>query len=227
VIPAQVSVVVVDSGFGATCSVDPENINTGGSATWTASAVGGTGSYTYSWSGSSSLSGTLNPMPKTYTTPGNKTAQVVVNSGTESATAACSNSVFVSNAPTQCSDLVDNADPEDFLADMADPGCTSPSDNDETNVVVVTQCSDGVDNTDPEDFLIDMADPGCTSPSDNDETNISGPFCGDGVINQASEECDGADLSGKTCLALGYSRGTLSCTSCKFNLNKCVKIREN
>jgi Glycosyl hydrolases family 39 len=33
----------------------------------------------------------------------------------------------------QCSDGVDNADPEDSLVDLADPGCSSPSDNDETN----------------------------------------------------------------------------------------------
>jgi hypothetical protein len=34
----------------------------------------------------------------------------------------------------QCSDGVDNADPEDTLVDMADPGCSGSSDNDETNV---------------------------------------------------------------------------------------------
>lgn len=34
---------------------------------------------------------------------------------------------------TQCSDGVDNADPEDTLVDLADPGCTDASDNDETD----------------------------------------------------------------------------------------------
>jgi hypothetical protein len=34
---------------------------------------------------------------------------------------------------TQCNDGVDNADPEDTLADLADPGCTDPADNDETD----------------------------------------------------------------------------------------------
>ncbi len=36
----------------------------------------------------------------------------------------------------QCNDGVDNADPEDTLVDMADPGCSSATDNDESNVVV-------------------------------------------------------------------------------------------
>lgn len=37
---------------------------------------------------------------------------------------------------TQCSDILDNADPEDLLADLADPGCDSPQDDDETNAPV-------------------------------------------------------------------------------------------
>ncbi len=39
--------------------------------------------------------------------------------------------------PTQCNDGIDNSDPEDALIDMNDPGCSSPTDNDETNTVVV------------------------------------------------------------------------------------------
>jgi hypothetical protein len=35
--------------------------------------------------------------------------------------------------PTQCNDGMDNVDSEDTLADMADPGCSSISDNDESN----------------------------------------------------------------------------------------------
>ena len=76
-------------------------------------------------------------------------------------------------APTQCSNGIDDADPEDTLIDMADPGCSSPSDTNETNAPAPTQCSNGIDDADPEDTLIDMADPGCSSPSDTDETNAS------------------------------------------------------
>ncbi len=113
---------------------------------------------------------------------------------------------------TQCSDGVDNGDPEDALIDAADPGCHSdgnpnnpasyvPSDDDETNTPA--QCSDGVDNGDPEDSLADILDPGCHSdanpnnpasyvPTDNDETNTQ---CSDGVDNGDPEDtlADSAD----------------------------------
>ncbi|HEY2946448.1 MAG TPA: prenyltransferase/squalene oxidase repeat-containing protein, partial [Vicinamibacteria bacterium] len=42
---------------------------------------------------------------------------------------------------------------------------------------------------------------GCTAP----------PRCGDGVINQPGEVCDGADLGGKTCVDVGFLGGTLAC----------------
>jgi hypothetical protein len=48
------------------------------------------------------------------------------------------------------------------------------------------------------------------------------PFCGDGVIDQPSEECDKLDLGGKTCASLGLGSGTLSCTStCKLQAAGC------
>lgn len=80
--------------------------------------------------------------------------------------------------PPQCSDGVDNVDPEDTIADFpADPGCTSAADNDERNV---TQCSDGIDNDSdgkrdhrslPTAFPPGSGDPGCTSPGDNSEAD--------------------------------------------------------
>ena len=100
---------------------------------------------------------------------------------------------------TQCSDGVDNADPEDTLADAADPGCHTdgnadnpdsydPTDDDETDGAK-PQCSDGIDNADPEDTLADAADPGCHSdgdagnpgsyvPTDDDETDAVTPTTG-------------------------------------------------
>jgi hypothetical protein len=56
---------------------------------------------------------------------------------------------------------------------MADPGCSSPTDNDERNTTTTPQCSDTRDNDG--DALVDMADPGCSSPTDNDETNAAPP----------------------------------------------------
>jgi len=46
--------------------------------------------------------------------------------------------------------------------------------------------------------------------------------CGNG-IKEGGEQCDGSDLGGATCQSLGYSGGTLSCTSfCNFNISGCT-----
>jgi type II secretory pathway pseudopilin PulG len=47
----------------------------------------------------------------------------------------CSLPLTVLPAETQCNDGVDNDDAEDSLIDMADPGCTSSTDDSEVNVV--------------------------------------------------------------------------------------------
>ena len=113
----------------------------------------------------------------------------------------------------ECSDNVDNADPEDTLADEDDPGCHSdgdatnpdsynPNDDDETDEDVnAPECSDNVDNADPEDTLADEDDPGCHTdgnagntdsydPSDDDETDEGGgePECSDDVDNDDPED---------------------------------------
>lgn len=50
-------------------------------------------------------------------------------------------------------------------------------------------------------------------------------YCGDGLINQPSEECDITNLNNMTCAKLGppYSGGTLKCNGyiCKFNKSGC------
>ncbi|HLC76514.1 MAG TPA: DUF4215 domain-containing protein, partial [Candidatus Peribacterales bacterium] len=65
----------------------------------------------------------------------------------------------------QCSDGIDNVDPEDFLADAQDPGCYS-------NGNVVT---------------------GTFNPNDTDESHV--PVCGNGANDQSSEQCDDGNLS--------------------------------
>lgn len=68
------------SALSGSCSVSPTSVYTGSPATWTAVATGGTGSYTYSWSGTDSLSGVVASIAKTYTTTGTKTASVTITS---------------------------------------------------------------------------------------------------------------------------------------------------
>ena len=84
--------------LSASCSVSPASITAGGSATWTASPTGGTGTYAYSWSGTDSLSGTGKTAAKAYSATGTKTASVTVTSGTQSKTVNCSNSLTVNAA---------------------------------------------------------------------------------------------------------------------------------
>ncbi|MDB4992299.1 MAG: hypothetical protein JWL75_544 [Parcubacteria group bacterium] len=62
------------------CSVTPASINTNNSATWAVSASGGTGSYTYAWSGTDGLSGTSASVSKLYTAAGAKSGTVTVTS---------------------------------------------------------------------------------------------------------------------------------------------------
>jgi len=73
------------------------------------------------------------------------------------------------NPPTyQCSDGLDN-DGDNLIDYPSDPGCSSATDNDETDPLP-PQCSDGLDNDG--DNLIDYpADPGCSSSEDNSEVD--------------------------------------------------------
>jgi hypothetical protein len=54
------------------------------------------------------------------------------------------------------------------------------------------------------------------------------PSCGDGVKNRDVEDCDVSDLSGQTCVSLGYFSGTLRCTTgvngCKFDKSSCLSL---
>lgn len=69
-----------------------------------------------------------------------------------------------------CNDGIDNDG--DALVDMADPGCESVIDTDETDPAP-PQCSDEIDNDG--DGYIDLADMDCDSPEDNDESSHVGP----------------------------------------------------
>lgn len=48
------------------------------------------------------------------------------------------------------------------------------------------------------------------------------PYCGDGLINQPSEACDGGLPAGLTCEAIGLGAGTLACSSqCTLDTSAC------
>jgi Ca2+-binding RTX toxin-like protein len=97
--------------------------------------------------------------------------------------------------PAACADGQDNDG--DGKVDGADPGCSGPSDNDESNPPPPpppppppAACADGQDNDG--DGKVDGADPGCSGPGDNDESNPppNKPTSGDDTLTGTA----GADL---------------------------------
>jgi hypothetical protein len=81
--------------LSVSCSVSQTSLTAGQTAVWTAQVSGGTGSYSFSWSGSESLSGNTQSVTKSYSSAGTKNAQVNVVSGSQSVNQSCSNSVSV------------------------------------------------------------------------------------------------------------------------------------
>src|SRR3972149_448220 len=81
----------------------------------------------------------------------------------------------------QCQDGSDNDG--DGVTDLADPGCSSSSDN--TENTATTQCQDGLDNDN--DQATDLSDFSCSGATDNDETNPKAQ-CQDGVDNADPED---------------------------------------
>lgn len=78
-----------------------------------------------------------------------------------------------------------------------------------------------------QDFLDYLGDPfhsgdlGCASDCASFATS-SCFTCGNDRI-EASEQCDGSDVSGSTCVTWGYSSGTISCSSdCRIDVSDCT-----
>lgn len=97
------------------CSASPASIQAGQPVTWTAIASGGTGEYTFTWSGDAPLNNqTGNPVQVTYSSAGTKSGSVGVNSGNKQKDANCSNTVSVS---------------ADILSFSASPTAINPGDS--------------------------------------------------------------------------------------------------
>jgi hypothetical protein len=64
--------------------------------------------------------------------------------------------------------------------------------------------------------IVPIIDDGSVSVS------AAGAVCGNGIV-EGTEQCDGTNLSGQTCITLGFTGGTLSCAgSCTFNTASCT-----
>ncbi|HVB20168.1 MAG TPA: hypothetical protein VNF51_02730 [Candidatus Paceibacterota bacterium] len=81
----------------AACTGSPTPAYINQSVTWSATASGGSGSYTYSWTGTDGLSGTSSSVSKAYTTSGLKYATTTVTDTVSglSTSVSCTNDVTV------------------------------------------------------------------------------------------------------------------------------------
>ncbi len=84
-----------NTNLTATCSASPTNANVGDNVIWTVYPNGGNGAYSYSWTGTDSLSyGNAYQIQQRYTTPGTKTATVTVHTTNgQSVTATCNTNI--------------------------------------------------------------------------------------------------------------------------------------
>lgn len=84
------------SPLSVSCYPNTSNANAGSAVTWSARVSGGSGSYSYSWSGTDGLSGYGSSVSMDYYNPGIKTATLFVSSsGVQSQSVSCSGSVNV------------------------------------------------------------------------------------------------------------------------------------
>jgi hypothetical protein len=82
-----------DNDLSAVCYANPTNATVNQVVTWTVTANGGTGGYSYNWSGTDGLTGYNQYTSRQYNYVGTKTAYVTVTSGGRSVTANCSTNV--------------------------------------------------------------------------------------------------------------------------------------
>ncbi|HEY3357983.1 MAG TPA: hypothetical protein VGQ83_32340 [Polyangia bacterium] len=92
--------------------------------------------------------------------------------------------------------------------------------------IACTDCGNGLVESTPmgQSEACDEGPANSEAPNATCRTDCQPQRCGDGVRDDArGEECDGADLGGATCQALGYFAGTLTCLSnCRLNLLACT-----
>lgn len=81
------------------CTSAPASPLTGNTVTWSMSAApaGGTGAYTYAWTGTDGLTGAGSTASIVYSTAGSKAASVTVTSGAQSMTIACAATTVANN----------------------------------------------------------------------------------------------------------------------------------
>ena len=81
--------------LSASCSANTNYTTIGQTVVWNSYVNGGTGSYSYSWSGSDSIYGSNSNLQVSYNSPGQKYASLTVYSNGQSVTQECTNIITV------------------------------------------------------------------------------------------------------------------------------------
>ena len=136
-------------------------------------------------------------------------------------TEGCFGSFNTIDSTDYCGDGIIQPNPEDRTGENCDlvfnPGESLCTEHDSytpvaSNAVGTIGCSEACN------FIID----------DPQYCQTDNPTCGDGVINQNNEECDGDDfgISGNLCTGLGFTSGTMTCSTgvngCKLVKTACL-----
>ena len=95
--------------LNGSCTVNPASANIGSNVSWNASATGGSGSYTYSWSGTDGLFGSSANISKSYSSIGTKIGTITITSGSQSVSRSCS--TVVTQTPSNTLDGSCTANP--------------------------------------------------------------------------------------------------------------------
>lgn len=53
--------------------------------------------------------------------------------------------------------------------------------------------------------------------------NLNFGYCGDGKLTSETEECEGNNLGGNTCLSSGFEGGNLVCSNCRLDTSNCYR----
>jgi SprB repeat len=85
----------VISPLEVSCYPEPSSTYVGNSVLWASSVSGGTGSYSYSWSGSNGFLGNSSTVSTVYYSPGTYNAYLTVTSGGQTQSVSCSSGVVV------------------------------------------------------------------------------------------------------------------------------------
>ncbi len=99
--PSSEKILKKSEPLSGSCYSSKSPVATNENLTWIAYPSGGSGNYSYTWSGDNNLSGNSASISWKYNTEGRMSAKVLISSGNESVSVKCGNDVLVSNGEVE------------------------------------------------------------------------------------------------------------------------------